>query len=294
MKFFLKPGKKDKYKAAIFMSGTGSNAEKLIQSVRENSSWSPELVVTDAPSKSRAREIADRYCIPLIQHDIAAYYKDRGETRVSLMTENGRKLREDWTNELRKKIAPYKIDFGILAGFFTLCNISADFPCLNVHPGDLTVEKDGKRIFTGLNTVPVERAILDGCENMRSSVIVAQSFSGQGGEMDSGPILAVSAPVKIELNGMELGDLRNRKEARPPKKPAGGYLDTLEFIALDNQERLKKHGDWTIFPVAVEEFAAGHYALDDDGCLMYLCGNKFERIISLEISRNSIKPIFPI
>ena len=58
-----------------------------------------------------------------------------------------------------------------------------------------------ERILVGLHTVPVERAILEGLDSMRSSVIVAQPYTGSGGEMDSGPILAISEPVPIDLCG---------------------------------------------------------------------------------------------
>lgn len=96
---------------------------------------------------------------------------------------------------LRELVLPWKIDFGVLAGFVPLCNITADLPCLNVHPGDLTVETDGRRILAGLHFKPVETAILAGHPALRSSVILAQPFEGSGeAEMDSGPVLGVSRP----------------------------------------------------------------------------------------------------
>jgi folate-dependent phosphoribosylglycinamide formyltransferase PurN len=257
--------------AAVFMSGSGSNAERLIQSVRESSapSWEVRVIVTDAPLKSRAVEIAERFGLPVIKHDISEFYRSHGETRVSIKTEKGREIREKWTDCLRSMLSAYEIDFGVLAGFVPLCNITGDFPCLNVHPGDLTYEEDGRRILVGLHTVPVELAILRGLESMRSSVIIAQPYTGKGDNMDSGPILGVSAPAAIDLQGHSPAELAELAASRPEKRPKGGYADTLEKIAEHNQEKLKINGDWIVFPPVVEDFASGRFATDEKENLFY-------------------------
>lgn len=257
----------DHPRAAIFVSGGGTNAEKILE---RQAGFEPAAMVTDRPNSSRAADIANAYDLPLVALDIKAFYAERGEKRVSLMTPRGRDIREEWTNALRQALQPYQIDFGVLAGFIPLTNITGDFPCLNVHPGDLTVERDGKRLLVGLHTIPIETAILNGYNTLRSSVILAQPYTGSGGEMDSGPILGVSTPVPVDLMGRVESDLRQAKANRPEKKPKGGFGDILEDIAKANQEQLKEDGDWVVFPAVVNAFAQGRYALDDaDGGLLY-------------------------
>ncbi len=270
--FFLKPGNGEALKVCIFLSGSGTNAEKLLDSVKSGlvKSWTPSLLFTDAPDKSRAFEIGEKYSVPVESLDIREFYRKHGETRVSIVTERGQAIREMWTCELRKIIESYKVDFGILAGFIPLTSIVRDFPCLNVHPGDLTVEENAVRILAGLHTIPVETAILKGFRTLRSSVIVAQPYSGRGGEMDTGPVLGVSVAVDIDMMGVDLSFLREIALMRPAKKPYGGYGDALEDIARHNQENLKENGDWIVFPPAVDDFASGRFALDSKGSLLHL------------------------
>ena len=189
---------------AIFMSGNGSNAEKVLDFHKKTlAKWLPVAIITDDSERSRASEIATQYNLPLIELSIRKFYRQYGEDKVSLASENGRRIRELWTAALREKIAPFNVDFGILAGFMPLSNITGDFPCLNVHPGDLTVERDGRRLFVGLHAVPTELAIINNFKTIRSSVIIAQPYTGQGGEMDSGPILGISPELELDLQGFQ-------------------------------------------------------------------------------------------
>ena len=279
-------------RGALFVSGSGSNAEKILEYNRNipGTAWLPAVIVSDRP-ESRARSIAEEYSLPFVEVDINQFYLERGEKRVSIMTENGRRIREEWTEALRKEIKPYDIDFGILAGFIPLTNMTGDFPCLNVHPGDLTVEESGNRVLVGLHTVPVEAAIVRGFAFMRSSVIVAQPYTGAGGEMDSGPILGVSAPVEIDLSGYSLQDLIKCSEHRPDVRPRGGYGDILEKVAVKNQERLKMNGDWIVFPPVVEDFASGIFAHDDADNLYYRTENGWRKIKTVEYGSKSRKII---
>jgi len=293
IKNFLNIGSK-KPSAAIFMSGSGSNAEKLLDSIRDEeiAPWKAALIFTDASLKSRAAEIARNYRIPLVELDILEFYRQRGETKVSLATENGRRIREEWTQEMRKIIGPFKVDFGILAGFVPLTNITSDFPCLNVHPGDLTVEDGGRRIYVGLHTIPVETAIMRGCSFLRSSVIIAQTYTGKGGEMDSGPILGISTPVKIDLQGKSIEELELAYKNRSIQKPPGGYKDILVDLAKKNQENLKINGDWTVFPPAVKDFASGKFAQDEMGSLVYLTDDGWKKIKTVEYGISSKIPVY--
>lgn len=277
-------------RAAILMSGEGSNAEKLLSAPRN---WTPAVIVTDRPATSRAAELAERFNIPLAALDIAAFYRAHGESRVSLATENGRRIREQWTARLREALQPYQPDFGILAGFVPLSNITADFPCLNVHPGDLTVERDGHRLLVGLHRLPVELAIIEGLDHMRSSVIIANPYSGHGGDMDSGPIPGISPKVPIQLHGVSIEELRAIHAARPTQRPPAGYKDKLEEIAGLNLEELKRHGDWIVLPAVVEAFAAGCYTIDNHGglCFRHSADTPWMPVLTVEYQPPEIKPI---
>ena len=280
--------------AVIFMSGSGSNAEKLLESIdnKGDKSWDVSMIFTDAPLKSRAAKIAEDYKIPYFELDILEFYRKRGESKVSLSSEKGREIRGEWTAEVRKIIKPFNVDFGILAGFVPLTNITSDFPCLNIHPGDLTVEEDGRRIFVGLHTVPIERAIIRNCRTLRSSVIIAQTYTGRGGEMDSGPILGISSPVEIDLEGNKFEDIIMIYESRPPNRPPGGYRDLLEEIARKNQENLKINGDWMVFPPAVKDFASGKFGHDENNFLYYLVDGSWKKIKTVEYASCSANPLF--
>jgi len=285
VKNLLKSEKKPN--VAIFLSGSGTNADNLLSTLKNYGDlWTPSIIVTDAPKTSRAFEIAKKFNLKTIFLDIREFYKDRGEQRVSLKSENGRRIRDEWTNELRNLIKPFNIDFGLLAGFVPLSNITTDFPCLNVHPGDLTVEKNNSRLLVGLHTIPVELAIINEYDYMRSSVIIAQNYTGKGGEMDTGPILGVSKKIPIDLKGHKIESLIDIYNSRPSKRPKGGYADILEELAKKNQELLKIYGDWTVFPAVVAQFASGGYA-ENNNNLFFRNNKNWEKIKTVEFAEQT-------
>lgn len=264
------------------MSGSGSNAEKVLDFQKKTSAkWLPAVIITDAPERSRAAEIAKNYDLPLVALSIREFYRQHGENKISLASENGRRIRELWTDSLREKIAPFDIDFGILAGFMPLSNITGDFPCLNVHPGDLTVERNGQRIFVGLHAIPTELAIINDFKTIRSSVIIAQPYTGKGGEMDSGPILGISPQLELDLQGFTHAELLDTYNKRPAKKPLGGWKDALSKIASANQERLKEKGDWIVFPQVVNDFASEKFAIEN-GDLYFKKENGWTKVNTIE------------
>jgi folate-dependent phosphoribosylglycinamide formyltransferase PurN len=262
-------------RAAIFMSGSGSNAERILESLKDLAAPPLQIacLVTDAPETSRAREIGKTWGLPVIENDIKAFYTARGVTRISLATPEGRALREEWTNLLRARLQPFGIHFGIFAGFVPLTNLTGDFPCLNVHPGDLTWLKDGRRHLVGLHTVPIERAILEGLTSLRTSVIIAEPYTGGGDDMDSGAIIGLSEPVAIDLQGQSLAELAACLGRRPEKRPRDGYGDILESVAKHNLNLLKENGDWVVFPPAAIDFARGCFHKDATGKLWYRTGD---------------------
>lgn len=294
-KVFLKVLRK-KPSGAIFMSGSGTNAEKILDlhlRLGGHSAWRPALIVTDRPKSSRAAEIAAKYKLPLVEHGIASFYREHGLDSVTLATEEGRRLRELWTLELRAKIAPFRIDFGILAGFVTLTNLAAELPCLNVHPGDLTYEKNGRRHLVGLHSIPLELAILEGLGTLRSSVILVQPYTPGAAEMDSGHVLGISEPVPVDLRGHSLEELRTIFAARKNDHRHGANSDLLYELAEINQENLKERGDWTLYPRVVEDFARGCFAEDEDGSLLWRENpdHSFVRVKTVEYGVGGCRPV---
>ena len=259
---------------AIFLSGSGSNAREILQRLQEDqqagrATFRVACLVTDAPETSRARELGQLFQLPVVEEDIRKFYHDRGETRISLATEAGRRIREEWTAALQEKLAPFALSFGIFAGFVPLTNLTATLPCLNVHPGDLTYLKEGQRLLVGLHQIPVELAILEGLDWLRSSVILATPVTGSGKDMDGGPLLGVSPAMTMEIPPQRLEEFRHLQEARPPRRPAGGFQDALEAFAQSRQEELKEKGDWVVFYPAVRDFGADRFYVDQEGHLFF-------------------------
>ena len=271
---------------AICLSGTGSNAEKLLeQAAAGKVNYKVAVLFTDAPKTSRALELGKIYQLPVEQLDIREFYREHGEDDIRLNTSRRRELRELWTQEVWKILEPYHCDFAVFAGFVPLSNLSAKLPCLNVHPGDLTVEKDGVRCYAGLHCEPVERAILDGRGVLRSSVILVQSYSGDGKtDMDGGAILGISSEMPIDLEGYSIEELDRIKADRT----TAPYKDELRRIALKNIEALKVAGDHVVLPQVVDAFAAGCYCEGKNGAL-YFSGNgkDFKEVETVEFSADA-------
>ena len=220
-------------------------------------------LATDAPDSGNAYELGKEFHIPVVALDLKKFYREHGEDSIKLDSPHRRELRQLWSDRMYELLAPYAPDLGILAGFVPLTNLTGKMPCLNVHPGDLTLkDAAGKRLLAGLHILPVERAILAGYPALRSSVILAQPYTGDGSaEMDTGPVLGVSAPVAIDLSGATLDELRALEAARVRGVPVA---DKLREVAKYNVERLKVAGDHVVLPHAVGDFAAGRFYADGE------------------------------
>lgn len=276
---FLKKRPGELPAAAILTSGTGTNADNLLASrnLCDEPRWRPSVIVTDRP-ESAASALAQEYGVPYVEHDIAAFYRARGQKKVSIATDEGMQIREEWTDALREKLTPYQIDFGVFAGFIPLTNLVSDFPCLNVHPGNLTVrDSSGRRVLTGLHAIPVEKAILRGDTELRSSVIVVRSISRGAAEMDEGPVLGISGAIKLDISPEFREDLLHTAEKRAGKKRAEYKDDLLARTAEFYLERLKIGGDWVLLPQVVDDFAAGKFAFD--GSALFYGGKQVKTVI---------------
>ena len=285
---FLKEGKNPP-RAAIFLSGTGTNVENLLKNHFSGSSgtYTPAVIITDRPKTSNAKKIAEKYSIDFIDHGILDFYKAHGMEKATIATKEGRRIRELWTDALREKLAPYHIDFGILAGFVSMSNIAGDFPCLNVHPGDLTVtDEKGERLFVGLHSIPVENTILSGIGYLRSSVLIVRPYSDPANGVDSGFLLGISGKVPYDLENCTLEELREIFRKRTGSRCHGANKDRLFSLAMKNQEKLKKEGDWIIYPPTINDFASGCFGYEGDD--LYYRENKnapFRKIRTIQYTQ---------
>jgi folate-dependent phosphoribosylglycinamide formyltransferase PurN len=286
-KEFLKKDPDQAAYVAIFLSGSGTNAEKILDfwlNEGENCSFIPVCLVTDRPLTCRAEEIASKYQLPLVAEDIKEFYQSKGLETTSLASEEGREVRKEWTTALRQKLSIYKIDFGIFAGFIPLTNITDYFPCLNVHPGDLTShDENGQRTLVGLHTRPIQKAILEGHESLRSSVIIACAYEGGGVGMDNGLVAGVSTEVKIDWMSKSCEEWIGLYKSRSGSKPVGGWKDEFQDLLNCNLSRLKEAGDWVVFPKVVDDFAQGRFCYSEN-TLFYKGGKSWLPLEVIEYS----------
>lgn len=233
-------------RVACFMSGSGTNVRKIIEhqvNLEEEKGRSPyEVVVifTDNPEKSNARAIAEEYGIPLEFNNIKKYYEGKNLKNM--------KRREEFDEKTLGLIAPYKPDIIALGGYAWIVTepILSTYLVVNVHPGDLSVKgTTGKRKYVGLHHVPPMKAILAGEKFLHSSSHMLIE------KLDAGPILLISKPLKIELPyGITLEDL---------KKPENKQF--LIKLCKDHQDKLKRIGDWQIFPLTLQWIAEGRFTI---------------------------------
>jgi folate-dependent phosphoribosylglycinamide formyltransferase PurN len=128
---------------------------------------------------------------------------------------------------------------------------------VNVHPADLSIEEGGKRKFTGDHAV--RDAIAFGEKTIAASTHLVEEA------VDEGPLLMISPLLPVELKEeWNLSDSQDLKEAE-------------DF----NQERLKEHGDWIIFPRTIEFLARGRYGRDEAGRI-YFDGEPIPKGMRLE------------
>jgi folate-dependent phosphoribosylglycinamide formyltransferase PurN len=232
-------------RVAAFMSGSGTNIIKLIEkekALKEKSGSYPFHVVfifsDRSDGKCRGERIALDNCIPYFSYDIRAFHNMRG-IRRTVATPEGMAARREFDFIVSKLITAYDIDVIALGGYMSFITLGR---CINVHPADLSIlTSDGRRRYTGDHAVL--DAIVAGEKILRSSTL----WTDQG--VDTGPLLMVSKPVKVELPA-PLEELKTDKKR---------LLEISDIL----QQRLKETGDWDIFPRTIEMIAKGRFALDE-------------------------------
>ncbi len=229
-------------KVGILMSGSGTNAEKIIEYQEKNPVCNYQVVVifTDNP-RSRAKEIGREHSIPMEILDIKEFFKKHPKLKRYNLED-----RPEYDREVVKLLKPYKIDLLAYAGFMNITTkpIIESFLGINVHPADLSIkDSQGKRKFIG------EQAVRDAIETGEKTIGSTTHLITAG--VDQGPILMISKRLKV----------KGPKELSLEKD--------LDKIADFNQERLKKAGDWVIFPKSIESIAQGEITQDQKGRLFF-------------------------
>jgi len=251
---------------AILMSGTGSNARKLLEYLPPDQStphYEMRLIVSDNPG-SNYRKIADEYGVEGLLNDIYEFcgvpHPDRGLTPEDRKKLREPKRREQFDRSTDRILYRYGVQLLALAGYDW---VIAPFLCrkyivLNVHPGDLRVrDSSGRRRYIGLGWIPTAKAILAGERVVHSTTHLVTA------ELDGGPIARVSQGVPIDLPvgtapknilpaGVELRDVIRRQGRGNDSAFASTLLVTH---SKQVQERLKEFGDWIEFPRTLSQVA---------------------------------------
>jgi folate-dependent phosphoribosylglycinamide formyltransferase PurN len=248
------------------MSGTGSNARKLLEYLPPDQStphYEMRLIVSDNPG-SNYRKIADEYGVEGLLNDIYEFcgvpHPDRGLTPEDRKKLREPKRREQFDRSTDRILYRYGVQLLALAGYDW---VIAPFLCrkyivLNVHPGDLRVrDSSGRRRYIGLGWIPTAKAILAGERVVHSTTHLVTA------ELDGGPIARVSQGVPVDLPagtapknilpaGVELRDVIRRQGRGNDSAFASTLLVTH---SKQVQERLKEFGDWIEFPRTLNQVA---------------------------------------
>lgn len=266
---------------ALFMSGSGTNAREIIKhavAMGSDAPYQPVLLFTDnSKAYSNASRMSTTVAYPAgidmgVQHmSWKAFKRYRGE-------ELGKETRRDYNQAQAVLLQQQGVDAVALAGWNWLVTepIYDGFVTVNVHPADLRRRDErGNPLYAGLGWVPSAKAILNGDDEVRSSVHVVAK------EVDKGPVLSVSQPVAVpeDVREMDLAertsllmatrDVRDYARMVRAAKKKGMEEEELraEFplyaYASDCQAALLRPGDWTIFPKTLEWLAQGRLALDE-------------------------------
>ncbi|MFX0141494.1 MAG: phosphoribosylglycinamide formyltransferase [Candidatus Hodarchaeota archaeon] len=259
-KFFDPEIQKRPMRVAGFMSGSGTNIIKIIENqikYKKEGKTSPYEVVmlfsdrTDF-KKCKISEISKRYNILFEANDIREFYQKRGYKDRRNM-----EIRKQYDQITLEHLKKYDIDCVALCGYMSIVtNVIFDrFPTINVHPADLSIlNEKGKRKYTGEHAV--RDAIYAGEKHLRSSTHLATA------EVDGGPLLVISTPLVVNLHpNLTLESLKEEENA-----------GLLNEIADSHQEKLKKIGDWVIFPKTLELMAQGLIEKDEQNKI-YISGS---------------------
>jgi len=230
---------------AAFMSGSGSNLEKILEHEKDlenelgQSPYKVVVIFSDNP-RSKAVSISAKYDLPVLTRSIRAFYESKNQPKENL------NLRVEFDSRTVKSLRPFAATVIAYAGYMSIVTkpLIDAYLGVNVHPADLSLlDAFGKRKYTGAKAVM--NAVYDGQREIRSTTHLVEE------EVDCGKILMISPPVKIGVG-------RGSRD-----------FGVLFPMIKQYQEKLKQTGDWVIFPLTLQYIAEGRYAKDLDGNLYF-------------------------
>ncbi|MDP2749401.1 MAG: formyltransferase family protein [Nanoarchaeota archaeon] len=246
-------------RVAGLMSGSGTN---LVEIIKTEKAYEKEfgkfpyavVVIFSDTFDCNAARIGKEYDIPVVMRDKKGFYAKRNALLRDL------EVRAEFDAENVRALAPYDATVAAYAGYMSIATaplISA-FLGINVHPADLSIKnEDGSRKYTGDNAV--RDAILAGEHELRSTTHIIEPI------VDGGRILMISSPLEVNFHEW-FGYSPSKEEINQffkdePKK--------AEEITNVHQSRLKRIGDWVIFPNTLTYLAQGKYLQDERGALFF-------------------------
>lgn len=261
---------------AIFMSGSGTNAKKIIEAYiddRRSGSvvFEPVLIFSDNPDSNAERIGRQDYASQGVVLDVVC-----DPIRKCIKDLKSMESREIYDFVHLVLCDEHDVDCVALAGYdwIVTSEICDKFLTVNVHPGDLRVRKpNGRPAYAGLGWEPSAKAVLAGENNVYTSVHVVTPV------LDGGPILDLSDPVPVPESVRSLEDRAVLLGMAESVKQISEFIraspDTcheelcklfpIYGIAKDLQEELKGKGDWVVFPRTLRRLAEDRYSIDDAG-----------------------------
>lgn len=262
--------------AAILMSGTGSNARKIL--ARPQSAYQVRVIVSDN-RLSNYRGIAEEFGVAHRLNDIYAFCGTPHPREGARLGPDQRAALRDperraaFDRRTEAVLDEFGVQLVAAAGYDWVISprLCGRYWFVNVHPGDLrVVDERGRRRYVGLAWVPSAKAILAGESLVHSTTHLVNAA------LDGGPIARVSAGVPVELPaGAGPGDLLppgvSLREVIEDIR-AGGRRFARSLLyreACRLQERLKQTGDWVELPGTLDGVArlllAGRLARGPEG-----------------------------
>ena len=249
----MSPREPARLPVAILMSGTGSNARKLLE--QPDPGYEVRLLFTDNPASNAAR-IAAEFGVPFAELDIYEFCGARKGEKAPLRSSNRRAA---FDRELAAVLRNCGARLAALAGYDWVLSpeLCRSFLFVNVHPGDLRVrDENGRRLYVGLGWVPAAKAILNGERFVRASTHLVTAA------LDGGPIARVSRGVPVSLpdglspEGLLPSGVSLKEIIRDVGSGGKTYgKEPIVRIAREAQELLKIQGDWVEFPRTLQALA---------------------------------------
>lgn len=190
-------------------------------------------VFTDKPG-SKCLEVAESNGLASACLDMAEFYAARGAGIRDM------DVRREYDRAALPLVQAMRPDLILLAGYVWAVTeaVGDAIPIAGVHPGDLTVQEDGKRLLAGANGV--KAAFRYNRPEVRASSYLATS------ELDGGPILITSPPIPVDYT------LHTDEEER--------FRYYLKLVNAQN----RLVGARTLL-----ELASGHFGRDEYGAYYY-------------------------